>query len=280
MPVPATITDLDPVASNNFPQGADIVGASIYATHQAHSAILKKQFIRGADIAVTASGTLTLPVENRYFVLTGTGHNVTGISDAYNGRVVTLKLPAGLTFVNSPSLILSGGYDRTTFDGDTITLVNETSGIWREIGYNYNLGKPSFSVHRGGVASSNFADGNIVKVSFNLWDFDNYNAFDPLTNFSYTIPTSGTYVFNFSIKPVTQAAGMVTEALIYKNGAAIRVGASRSDVAAFIPTSTVSCVLELNKGDVIDFRVQWLGVTGSFAYNGNTLNTYAYGHKL
>ena len=135
MPVPTTITDLSDTAASNFPQDADSTGATVASLPRAIQAILKKQFIRGSDIPVLASGTVTIPVDNNYFVITGTGFSVSGFSANYNGRMITVEFTGALTLTHSASFIMPAGASITTATGDVFIFVNETGSTWRCVNY-------------------------------------------------------------------------------------------------------------------------------------------------
>jgi hypothetical protein len=136
MAIPSTIADLSTTSASNYPQSSDSVGAAIYQLPQAISAIIKKQFIAGSDITVSSSGSVTIPVENCYITIQGTGFNITGFSDCFNGRVVTLRFAsAGLTLVHSASLQLPGSANITTGENDVSVFVNESVGVWRCAAY-------------------------------------------------------------------------------------------------------------------------------------------------
>lgn len=136
MPVPTTITDLSDVALSNFPQDSDSTGATVASLPRAIQAILKKQFIRGSDITVTGSGSITMPVEGSYFVVNGSGYAISGLTANYNGRIVTVEFTGALTLTNSASFILVSGVNITTAAGDVAIFVNETGSTWRCISYN------------------------------------------------------------------------------------------------------------------------------------------------
>lgn len=91
---------------------------------------------KGADITSTASMTLPDTGED-YFDITGTDA-ITSISERASGRVITFQFDAALTFThNGTNLILLGAENITTVAGDTITLVSEGAGNWREIARNF-----------------------------------------------------------------------------------------------------------------------------------------------
>ena len=170
MAVPSTITDLSDVATSNFPQDSDSTGATVASLPRALSAIIKKQVIRGSDITVTGSGAVTIPTENNYFVVNGTGFTVSGFNAVFNGRMVTLEFTGVLTLTNSASFILIGS-DITTVAGDVIVFVNETGSTWRLVSINrvvinqLTLTKANNTADGGGQIYLNGATGN--RIDFN-----------------------------------------------------------------------------------------------------------------
>ena len=157
MPVPSSITDLDVVAGNNFPQSTDSVGATLYTMHQAWCSILKKQAVKGANIAVVASGVVSLPVDEGYYELTGTGVNITGFSSAFAGRKVRIKFTsAGLTLINSATFKLPNNVNYVTKAGDIIDFVADTTSIWIASGLtSFTTLLNDLSIELGSLTSAN-----------------------------------------------------------------------------------------------------------------------------
>jgi hypothetical protein len=170
MAVPSTITDLSDTAASNFPQDSDSTGATVASLPRAISSIIKKMVIRGSDITVTGSGAVTIPTENNYFVVNGTGFTVSGFNAVFNGRMVTLEFTGALTLTNSASFILLGS-DITTASGDVIVFVNETGSTWRLVSINrvginqLTLTKANNTADGGGQIYLNGATGN--RIDFN-----------------------------------------------------------------------------------------------------------------
>lgn len=158
MPVPSSITDLSDTASSNFPQDTDSTGGTVASLPRNISAIIKKQFIRGSDITVSASGSVTINSEYRYFVVGGSGYNITGFSDCFNGRKVTLKFSGALTLVHSASLVLPNSTNITTVAGDVFSFVNESSGVW-VLAAGTAISQP---LANGSVTTAKLADSNVT----------------------------------------------------------------------------------------------------------------------
>jgi hypothetical protein len=233
---------------------------------------------RGTDIAVVASGSVTLPAIGSYFVVTGTGFNVTGFANSYNGRTVTLKLPAGLTLVHSASLVLSGAYNRVTHVGDTITLVNTTTGVWEETNYTYKLGQPAFLVHRNGVSSGTITTGVLTTIEFTTKDFDPYSLFNTGT-FEATIKTPGLYSLFAKVRLVANSGNISLTSYIFNNG--LMIGYGQKVISSGSTTGSVeaSVIAKLAVGDVINFKTQFIGGT-SGSLNGGIPDTQAFLFKI
>jgi hypothetical protein len=99
---------------------------------------------KGADVA---SGAFAILADGSTFDVTGTtaitalGTPATAVA---SGWVVRLKSEGAIKYVhNATSLILSGGKDLLTFDGDSVYFQYEGSGNWRMIGISRASGAPA-----------------------------------------------------------------------------------------------------------------------------------------
>lgn len=132
MAVPSTAADLSTTAASNSPAGSEAIGTSLDDYLRAIQAILKAENSKGTDIA--SASTIDVPSAGSYFVVTGTT-GITTISDDWVGRLVILKFSGALTLTHSAGLILPGGANITTVAGDTMGIVNESTGVWRCVFY-------------------------------------------------------------------------------------------------------------------------------------------------
>ena len=169
MPVPSTITDLSDTAASNFPQSTDACGSTLADLPRAIQAIIKKQFISGTDVTVLSSGSVTLPTENSYVTIQGTGFNITAFANCYNGREITLRFAsAGLVLVHSAGLQLPGAANITTGVNDVAIFVNESSGVWRCASYLKADGtaivSPSTLQVKAGIITKNMTDASGTQV--------------------------------------------------------------------------------------------------------------------
>jgi len=129
--IPEDIADLSITAASNSPAGSTTIGTNMDNYLRAIQAIIKQNVSKGADIA--SAGTITIPDSGGYFVITGTT-GITALNDAWNGRAVLLKFSGILTLTDSAGLILFGA-NITTAAGDTLLIVNESTGVWRGVAF-------------------------------------------------------------------------------------------------------------------------------------------------
>lgn len=118
-----------------------------------------------------------------------------------------------------------------------------------------------FSVYRSAALTSNNA---YTKVAFDTKAFDTGSNFDNVTNFRFTAPVNGFYVFS-ALVGNTVATGTQVLVSLYKNGSAIRYG-SQATAASTGTMSAVNGMLQLNATDYIE--VFFIGGAGSTMFVG------------
>jgi len=131
MPVPSRITDLSATAADNSPAGTDTVGPNLDDYLRGIQAVLRGDLAsKGADIA-SATTTDLGAVQGSAHDITGTT-TITGLGTVAAGIPKLIKFEGALTLThNATSLILPGGENITTANGDTALVVSEGSGNWR-----------------------------------------------------------------------------------------------------------------------------------------------------
>lgn len=134
MPVPTSITDLSTTPGSNFPQSTDSCGSTLHELPRNVSAIIKKQFVAGSDVAA-ANGILTLPSDYSSVKITGAGATITGFADCFNGRVIVVRFDGINTLTHSASFDMPTGASITTASGDVATFINVSAGVWQCISY-------------------------------------------------------------------------------------------------------------------------------------------------
>lgn len=135
MPVPSRITDLSATAASNSPAGTDPVGPNLDDYLRGIQAVLRGDLAtKGADIA-SATTTDLGAVQGLFHDITGTT-TITGFGTVAAGVWKVIKFEDALTLThNATSLILQGGENRTTANGDIGIYASEGSGNWREYLY-------------------------------------------------------------------------------------------------------------------------------------------------
>lgn len=133
MPTPSTMADLSTTAASNSPASTDTL-ASGDDVIRAISAILRTTNAKGSDIASASS--IDLGAATGEFVdVTGTT-TITGLGTVAAGIVRTVRFTGALTLThNATSLILPGGANITTANGDCAQFRSLGSGNWVCVAY-------------------------------------------------------------------------------------------------------------------------------------------------
>jgi hypothetical protein len=135
MAVPTRITDISTTAASNSPSGSESVGTSLDDYLRAIQTVYRLDLAsKGADIA--SAGTTDLGAVG------GLMHDITGSTTVTSFGTVAagiwkiIKFEGALTLThNATSLILPGGANITTADGDVAVFISEGSGNWRCVDY-------------------------------------------------------------------------------------------------------------------------------------------------
>jgi hypothetical protein len=133
--VAADLKTWSATASSNTPAGGTAVGTGLDDNLREIQKVVRQDLAtKGSDIA-SASSTDLGAVAGLMHDITGTT-TITGFGTVSAGIWKILKYEGALTIThNATSLILLGGENRTTADGDTQIVMSEGSGNWREIAY-------------------------------------------------------------------------------------------------------------------------------------------------
>lgn len=131
MAAPSRITDLSATASSNSPSGGETVGTGLDDYLRGIQAVIRGDLAtKGADIAA-ASTTDLGAVQGLSHDITGTT-TITSFGTVAAGVWKIIKFEGALTLThNATSLILPGGANITTADGDVAIVCSEGSGNWR-----------------------------------------------------------------------------------------------------------------------------------------------------
>jgi hypothetical protein len=135
MAVPTRITDISTTAASNSPSGSESVGTSLDDYLRAIQTVYRLDLAsKGADIA-SATTTDLGAVGGLAHDITGTT-TITGFGTVDAGIWKVVKFEGALTLThNATSLILPGGANITTADGDIGIFISEGSGNWRCVSY-------------------------------------------------------------------------------------------------------------------------------------------------
>lgn len=116
---------------------------------------------KGSDIASATTTDIGAATGN-YVDITGTT-TITGLGTITAGRVRVIKFEGALTLThNATSLILPGGANITTADGDIAVFVSEGSGNWRCVSYTPASGQPVTAVNGTKVRMGSDAQGDVL----------------------------------------------------------------------------------------------------------------------
>jgi hypothetical protein len=138
--IDSSLKNWSTTASSNQPDAAD--AATIQADLQQLQATVRQDLAsKGADIS--SAGTTDLgAVAGLMHDITGTT-TITGLGTVSSGIWKIIKFEGTLTLThNATSLILPGGANITTADGDIGVFISEGSGNWRCVSYSPATGRP------------------------------------------------------------------------------------------------------------------------------------------
>jgi hypothetical protein len=152
--VAATLADWSSTTASNSPSGGTSVGTGLDDNlREIQGVVVRGLSHKGSDIA-SATTTDIGAVEGLMHDITGTT-TITGLGTVRAGIIKVLKFEGALTLThNATSLILHGGANITTADGDTGIFVSEGSGNWRCVSY--------FSVATQGQMEAGTSTANLV----------------------------------------------------------------------------------------------------------------------
>jgi hypothetical protein len=133
--VGATLVSWSSTTASNSPSGATSIGTGLDDNlREIQGVITRGLSHKGADIA-SATTTDIGAVEGLMHDITGTT-TITGLGTVRAGILKILKFEGALTLThNATSLILPGGANVTTADGDVGIFLSEGSGNWRALAY-------------------------------------------------------------------------------------------------------------------------------------------------
>lgn len=133
--VRTTLVDWSPTSGSNLPTGSTSVSTNLDDCLREIQGVVVRGFShKGADIA-SATSTDIGAVEGLFHDITG-DTTITGLGTVRAGILKILKFEGALTLThNATSLILPGGANITTANGDVAFVFSEGSGNWRCLSY-------------------------------------------------------------------------------------------------------------------------------------------------
>lgn len=136
MAVPTRITDFSTTAGNNSPTGSESIGTSLDDYLRGYQAVTRLDLAsKGADIASASPTTDLGAVGGLAHDITGTTA-ITAFGTVAAGVWKIIKFEDVLTLThNATSLILPGGANIATANGDIAIVISEGSGNWRCVSY-------------------------------------------------------------------------------------------------------------------------------------------------
>lgn len=183
-----------------------------------------RTYSKGADIA--SAGTVNLDTATGdYVFITGTT-TITAITLS-EGRCCTIKFGGALTFTNGASLILPGGANITTANGDIAMLRGEASGVVRCIDYQRADGTSVVSSALNGTqvrkaATQSIPNGTITALNFDTENWDDAAWHSNVTNNTrITVNYTGRVQITGNVTIVFSSNSFLN-VMIYKNGAEVR----------------------------------------------------------
>lgn len=155
--VQASLKDWSTTASSNSPTDSTTIGAGLADNLQQIQATVRQDLAsKGADIA-SASTTDLGAVAGLMHDITGTT-TITSFGTVAAGIWKLIKFEGALTLThNATSLILPGGANITTADGDTALMFSEGSGNWRCLNYQKASGSNVIGQGAASAVGRNFA---------------------------------------------------------------------------------------------------------------------------
>jgi len=151
---------------------------------------------------------------------------------------------------------------------------NETvSGDWTISGsLDYGDSMPSTNVRFGVQLSSDYSPGNnnFNTVQFDTENYDDGNNFDNSTNYDFTAPVAGVYLFNCAARDINAADQDNLQILLLKNGATSIPVNSNGHSGSNAGAVSGSIQIKLAASDTIEFQAKNADTNPSWQSSGWT----------
>lgn len=129
MPIPSSISDLSQVAADNYPTGAEVIGANLDNYLRAHAAFIRQPYAL-ASVSIAAAASVDVSASDGESVLITGAATITSLGTGFIGCLRELRFDGICTLTHSASLSLPGADDITTAAGDIHTFRCTASGTW------------------------------------------------------------------------------------------------------------------------------------------------------
>lgn len=255
MPVPSSIADLSTTAASNSPAGSDSIGTSLDDFLRSIQAILKQSVSQGTDI--TAAATITPAANGHYFTVNGsTGITAIGSTNSWNGRLIALRFASTPTIThNGSALILPGGSNITAASGDVLCFVQESSGVWRCVGYVKSSGAALYASDIGSTVQAYDVDtlkSDTTKSLTAGYSSTPYNAGTKSSGTFTPDEANGNqqYCTNggaFTLAPPTKSTTIILEVLNNSSAGAITTSGFTKVTGSFTTTNTHKFICNIVK---------------------------------
>lgn len=142
-------------------------------------------------------------------------------------------------------------------------------------GYDVKTQKNSYKFSVGLSNAQNSTNG-YSKMLLNSEFYDTGSNFDNATNYRFVAPINGFYHFSFAVTSTGTAPTTSWQAVLYKNGSAVRYGSWGADATQFVES--------VGSGDVqlvaTDYIELFLGANGATPVAATTFGTFLDGHLI
>jgi len=129
MPIPTSLSYLSQTAADNYPTGSEVIGANLDNYLRAHASFIKSQYSL-ASSSITAASSVDVSASDGESVLITGQATITSLGTGYEGCKRELRFDDTCTLTHSSNLVLPGGDDLSTSDGDVMTFRCTGSGVW------------------------------------------------------------------------------------------------------------------------------------------------------
>ena len=182
----------------------------------------------------------------------------------------TVNIPSGVTLANAGTMTgvpaPTSGIAASAIDSGTIATARLGSGTASSSTFlrgdqTYaaagGANTPTFLAGLSGDKGT-YGAGATTKVQFDNQIVDTDNAYDPSTNYRFTVPSggAGNYMINISLDIQSSSNGRATNVSIYKNGGMVTTGGYFLSSQYFQNdqpnVNTISQMLNLSVGDYIE----------------------------